>query len=129
MKIKIKSLITTLTFICLGLLPRVQAVNPPPDGGYPGGNTAEGQYALLTLTFGTYNTAVGLLSLLSNPEGNFNTAIGAGALLANVGGPQAAGSQNTATGAAALLSNITGSFNTANGTTAKTTQPSVLLRL
>jgi hypothetical protein len=26
-------------------LPSSQAVNPPPDGGYPGGNTAEGQNA------------------------------------------------------------------------------------
>jgi hypothetical protein len=65
------------------LLPMVQAVVPPPDGGYPGGNTAEGQNALLSLTTGTFNTAIGLFSLLSNTEGNFNTAIGAGALLAN----------------------------------------------
>ena len=36
------------TFACLGLLPKAQAVSPPPDGGYPGGNTAEGQNALLT---------------------------------------------------------------------------------
>jgi len=36
-----------------------QAVSPPPDGGYPGGNTAEGQGALLSLTDGAFNTAVG----------------------------------------------------------------------
>jgi hypothetical protein len=47
----------------LALVHRAEAVNPPPDGGYPGGNTAEGQAALLNLTSGTFNTAVGLLSL------------------------------------------------------------------
>jgi len=41
------------------LLPGAQAVSPAPDGGYPGGNTAEGQNALFSLTSGTYNTAVG----------------------------------------------------------------------
>ena len=87
----------------------MQAINPPPDGGYPGGNTAEGQDALLGLTTGTYNTAVGLFSLESNTTGNFNTAIGAGTLLANTAG------QNTATGAGALLNNTTGDSNTANG--------------
>jgi hypothetical protein len=51
-----------------------RAVIPAPDGGYPGGNTAEGQNALLSLSTGTYNTVVGLFSLLSNTEGNFNTA-------------------------------------------------------
>jgi hypothetical protein len=100
----------------LALLPTTQAVSPAPDGGYPGGNTAEGQNALLSLTAGTFNTAVGLFSLLSNTEGQFNTAIGAGALLANVGGPSTfEGVENTATGAGALLSNTIGAQNTANG--------------
>ena len=94
----------------LAFLPRnASAVLPPPDGGYPGGNTAEGQAALLSLTSGGFNTGVGFLSLRSNTEANFNTAIGAGTLLANTG------NQNTATGAGALLSNTTGEFNTANG--------------
>ena len=46
---------------------RAQAVNPPPDGGYPGFNTAEGQNALLSLdtSTGFANTAVGALSLQS----------------------------------------------------------------
>ena len=39
-------LLITLTLLCIGLLPRAQAVVPPPDGGYPGFNTAEGQNAL-----------------------------------------------------------------------------------
>ena len=92
-----------------GLLQTTEAVSPAPDGGYPGGNTAEGQNALLGLTTGTYNTAVGLFSLMSNQEGQFNTGVGAGTLLANIG------HQNTALGAGALLVNTTGVKNTANG--------------
>ena len=53
-----------------------QAVVPPPDGGYPGFNTAEGQYALLNLTTGVANTANGWFSLFSNTEGSYNTAVG-----------------------------------------------------
>jgi hypothetical protein len=94
---------------CFAISPKAQAVSPAPDGGYPGGNTAEGQSALQSLTSGTYNTAVGIYSLLSLTEGNFNTAIGAGTLLVNTA------DQNTATGAGALLNNTTGSGNTANG--------------
>jgi hypothetical protein len=105
-----------LVFSCLVFPQKTQAVSPTPDGGYPGGNTAEGTNALLGLTTGTYNTAVGFLSLASNTEGQFNTALGAGALLANVGDPSSgAGVENTATGAGALLSNTTGESNTANG--------------
>jgi hypothetical protein len=59
-----------------------QAVNPPPGGGYPGGNTAQGQNALLNLTSGTYNTAIGWFSINSNKIGRFNTAVGAGTLFA-----------------------------------------------
>ena len=91
------------------LLPKVQAVVPAPDGGYPNANTAEGQNALFSLTSGGYNTAVGYFSLRSNTESGFNTAIGAGTLLANTA------DNNTATGAGALLSNTTGGFNTATG--------------
>ena len=98
-----------LGFVWLGLVPTAQAVNPAPDGGYPGGNTAEGQNALFGLTSGGYNTAVGFFSLRSNTTNGFNTAIGAGALFANME------DGNTATGAGALLSNTLGSQNTANG--------------
>ncbi len=104
-----------ILIICLGLLPKMQAVVPAPDGGYPGGNTAEGQTALLSLTTGGFNTAIGFLSLGSNTVGSFNTGVGAGTLLTNVGGGNGEGSQNTATGAGALLSNSTGFDNTANG--------------
>jgi len=64
------SLVLLVAFFALA--PMAPAVVPPPDGGYPGGNTAEGQKALLSLTTGTYNTAIGFLSLSSN------TAVGAG---------------------------------------------------
>jgi hypothetical protein len=99
----------TLLFVCFGLLPRAQAVVPPPDGGYPGFNTAEGQSALFSLTTGTNNTAVGWASLGFNLEGDNNTAIGAAALLYNTG------EQNTAVGAGALLNNITSFLNVAVG--------------
>ena len=98
-----------VALVCFGLLPTMQAVSPAPDGGYPGGNTAEGQAALLSLTTGGFNTAVGFLSLRSETTGSFNTAIGAGTLLANVA------DRNMATGAGALLSDTVGSDNTASG--------------
>jgi uncharacterized coiled-coil protein SlyX len=101
-----------LALDCFALLQRAQAVVPAPDGGYPGGNTAEGQAALLSLTTGGFNTAAGWLSLRSITTGSFNTAIGAGTLFANTA------DNNTATGAAALLFNTTGFNNTAVGATA-----------
>jgi hypothetical protein len=93
-------IIAVTALISLALLPQVRAVVPAPDGGYPGGNTAEGQAALLSLTTGGFNTAVGYLSLRSDVSGSHNTAVGAAALLATTG------DENTATGAGALLSNF-----------------------
>ena len=110
---KINIVLSVLTIFTVS--PMAKAVTPAPDGGYPGGNTAEGQQALLSLTTGTYNTAVGWFSLRSNTEGQFNTAIGAGALFANVGDQIEHGTENTAIGAGALLNNATGLDNTANG--------------
>ena len=117
-----------VTFLCLSVAgPKADAVNPPPDGGYPGGNTAEGQAALLSLTTGGFNTAVGFSSLRSNTTGQLNTAVGAGSLLANTLGFEntgvgagallinSAGVANTATGAFALFSNTGGQSNTATG--------------
>ncbi len=102
-------LINTVVFFAVGLLPQAQALTPPPDGGYPGANTAEGQNALLSLTTGGFNTAVGYYSLRSTMANSFNTAIGAGALFANTG------ENNTATGVGTLFSNNTGAFNTSSG--------------
>jgi len=110
MKIEARPILIILLLTCLASGPKTQAVSPAPDGGYPGGNTAEGQSALFSRTTGGFNTAVGLLSLRSLTTGSFNTGVGAGTLLANTA------DENTATGAGALLSNTTGAGNTANGT-------------
>jgi hypothetical protein len=104
-----QSALLSLLLGCFALLPTAQAVSPSPDGGYPGGNTAEGQNALFSLGSGAFNTAVGWLSLESVTTGNLNTGVGAGTLALNTG------DNNTATGAAALLSNESGFNNTANG--------------
>jgi hypothetical protein len=109
---RIFRLFVLFAFVCFALLPRAQAVVPPPDGGYANFNTAEGQNALKNLTTGAANTAVGWYSLFTDTSGSFNTGVGAGTLVLNTG------DQNTATGVAALLLNTTGSFNTANGTRA-----------
>ena len=120
----------SLAFICVSAAaPIAQAVVPPPDGGYPNFNTAEGQNALFSLTTGAANTAVGWFSLWGNTAGSFNTATGAGALLFNNEDGNTAfgaaallfntnGSSNTAVGAAALLDNADGNFNTAVGDSA-----------
>src|SRR5438105_8467334 len=115
-----------LAVACFAFIQNAHAVSPPPDGGYPGGNTAEGQKALLTRTTGGFNTAVGFFSLRSDTTGSFNTAVGAGTLLANTGDNNTAagvgalfsnttGVAGTAAGAFALFSNTTGSGNTGSG--------------
>ncbi len=96
--------------VCFVSVKNAQAVSPPPDGGYSGNNTAEGQSALLSLTTGVNNTAVGWFSLKSNRNGQFNTAVGAATLFNTVGA-----SRNTAIGGAALFSNTNGGGNTAVG--------------
>ena len=85
---------------CFAFLPRAQALNPPPDGGYPFATTAEGDGALGSLT----------LSGKGRPAAVNNTALGFDTLFHNTGG-----NSNTATGARALFDNITGSGNTATG--------------
>jgi len=52
-------LLIGLALAWFALSPPAQAVTPPPDGGYPGFNTAEGDNALFSLTTGTNNTATG----------------------------------------------------------------------
>ena len=100
----------SLVAMCFGFSTRVRAVTPAPDGGYPGGNTAEGDNALQSLTSGVSNTAVGFDALFSNTTGNNNTANGIAAL-----GSNTIGSNNTANGFGALLRNTTGAGNTALG--------------
>jgi hypothetical protein len=108
----------------------VEAVSPPPDGGYPGGNTAEGQAALFSLTTGTGNTAIGFKALFRNTTGFSNTANGNGALFSNTTGEgntavgidalifNTTGVANVAVGAGALLANTNSASNTAVGTNA-----------
>jgi hypothetical protein len=113
MKTTIRAILMAVTSLSLAAGgEKSQAVLPPPDGGYPGFNTAEGQNALFSLTTGSANTAVGWFSLFSDTEGSLNTATGAGALLFNTS------DQNTAFGAAALLFNTFGFGNTAVGAAA-----------
>src|SRR5271165_65471 len=108
-------LLLALALACFALSPTPNAfgVSPPPDGGYPNNNTAEGFDALLSLTSGSNNTAIGIDALERNTTGSFNTATGAGALLENT-----IGLNNTAIGFEALFSNSNGANNTANGSDA-----------
>jgi hypothetical protein len=108
---RVRFVLAILTVASAMLLPEAHAVNPPPDGGYAGFNTAEGQNALLSLdtSTGLANTAVGAFSLQSSVGASFNTGVGAGTLFLNTG------NDNTAVGAAALLLNTTGEDNTAVG--------------
>jgi len=103
-------LLFLVALTCFALSPAVRAVSPPPDGGYPGNNTAEGEDALFSLTSGADNTAIGFNALFSNTIGGANTASGHQALPNNT-----SGNDNTATGFNALFSNRTGSLNTATG--------------
>jgi trimeric autotransporter adhesin len=102
-----------LALACFALIPRAQAVVPPPDGGYANGNTAEGEDALFSLTNGFWNTALGFEALYHNTTGQVNTATGVRALFSNT-----RGTYNTAYGYAALYDNTTGSHNTAYGSVA-----------
>jgi uncharacterized coiled-coil protein SlyX len=99
----------SFVFACFAFSSTARAVSPPPDGGYPAANTAEGENALQSLTTGRVNTACGRGALEDNTTGSNNTATGSEALLRNNG------DQNTATGAGVLLRNTTGMNNTANG--------------
>jgi len=115
-----------LVLVCFGLSPAVEAVSPPPDGGYAGWNAAEGQDALFKLTTGSFNTAIGGHALYADTTGTANTAVGAFTLAVNTDGEQNVavgqgtlgnntGSGNTAVGFKALVRNSTGSGNVAVG--------------
>jgi hypothetical protein len=125
-------IIKTISLIgaCVLAATTARAVDPPPDGGYPNGNTAEGEDALFSLTTGFSNTAIGYRALYGNTTGLINTAIGFQTLFTNTTGAantttgyealysNTTGSSNTATGVSALLSNTTGNDNTAAGVSA-----------
>jgi trimeric autotransporter adhesin len=147
MKTRIPPVLITLALICFELSPTAKALLPPPspDGGYPGGNTAEGINALHNVntamginntavglnaltndTTGQYNVAVGSRALENNTTGDFNMAIGTEALRDNnanfnlaigfrVGFMNTTGNHLTGVGAAALRNNTIGTFNTAIG--------------
>ena len=89
----LKAAVCAASFV-LCLSARSYAVDPPPDGGYPNFNTAEGEDALFSLTTGTNNTAVGFHALFGNTTGDNNTAVGWIALRHNT-----EGLANTAIGA------------------------------
>jgi hypothetical protein len=125
----ILSTLIALTLVSLALSPAARAVSPPPDGGYPNNNTAEGENALndldvnnstdntavgfdalslTTVTFG--NTAVGSQAMEFGGSGNFNVAVGFEALFQD-----GTGNENTAIGASAIGLTRFGSNNTAVG--------------
>jgi len=108
--LRLGSLFIPLVLAWLALSPTTQAVSPPPDGGYPNNNTAEGDNALFSLTTGFENTAIGFHALYSNTQGRLNTGNGSTALQNN-----RTGANNTAIGARTLSLNTTGNDNTATG--------------
>jgi uncharacterized coiled-coil protein SlyX len=113
-------LLIPLVLACFGLSPTTRAqLSPPPDGGYPGGNTAEGDGALSSYLGNYYNTAVGNGALGNDQFGIYNTAIGYQALANNTADVNdSVGVNNTATGSLALYNNTIGYYNTATGESA-----------
>ena len=104
------AVLLALALALFALSPTIRAVTPAPDGGYPNANTAEGDFALQSVTSGGNTTAIGFNALKKDTTGDDNTATGAAALELN-----STGSFNTASGALALESNSTGNNNTAAG--------------
>jgi hypothetical protein len=106
-----------LVLCCFALWPAPKAfgVSPAPDGGYPGGNTAEGTESLFSITTGVWNSAVGFRALYKNATGIRNTAVGYQALYNNNGPLNSSGLDNVAVGADALFNNTTGETNIAIG--------------
>ena len=124
----IYSAVALFAFACFTLSPMAQAqLSPPPDGGYPNANTAEGDGSLFNLTSGVQNTAAGFNALNSNTTGEHNTAVGNNTLVQNNGNNNTAigdlrsnnttGNDNTANGVSAIQANTTGSKYNGNNTT------------
>jgi uncharacterized coiled-coil protein SlyX len=121
--------VVALVLACLALSPGPNAfgVSPPPDGGYGGFNTAEGEDALFSFVGGRENTAIGYHALYQATSVDYNTAVGASALWRLTMGAFNTGigrgtllmanncGNNTAVGEQALGSNTTGSDNIALG--------------
>ena len=104
MKTAIPQFLILVLIVWFVSLQNTQAVNPPPEGGYPLHNTATGEDALFSLTAnGTDNTAIGFHALFDTTTGDENTAVGSLALNFNK-----TGSKNTALGYHALFNNQTG---------------------
>ncbi len=100
MKTRVSFVLVAFSLVYVGVLRNAEAFNPPPDGSYPGKNTAEGQDALFSLTTGHSNMANGFQVLKANTTGDRDTSNGAFALFSNQ-----TGSENTATGYSALFFN------------------------
>src|SRR4030095_1474489 len=111
MKTAMPQFLIAVLIVCFASVQNAQAVNPPPDGGYSGGNTAEGTNALLNLTSGTNNTAVGANALHDNTTGGYNVGIGSRTLAINT-----TGDFNMAIGTEALTNN-NANYNLAVGCT------------
>jgi hypothetical protein len=74
-----------LAFACFAFPNHVIGVTPPPDGGYPNQNTAEGEEALFSLDAeAKYHTALGYHANYSVVTSSYDTAIGAFALSGQV---------------------------------------------
>ena len=97
MKPSAPTVLITFALVCFALVQNTQAVDPPPDGGYPHDNTALGTTlssvcrparatqpsaeALYSNTGCRANTATGMQTLYSNTTGYYNTATGVNALV------------------------------------------------
>jgi uncharacterized coiled-coil protein SlyX len=102
--------LTPIVLACFALSPHARAVDPPPDGGYPNQNTAEGEDALFIGGLNGANTAIGYHALYSDDFGASNTAVGSNALYSTVGAYF-----NTGVGADALSTDTEAGYNTAVG--------------
>ena len=96
-------------------------LNPPPEGGYPGQNTATGTLAMDNMPasgYGQNNTAIGYGTLMNNTSGTSNAALGANALSSNT-----TGGGNTANGMASFIVTLSGRLTQLVGFKHSTTTP------